>query len=343
MRHASPHKQPRGGGAGTWGVTMANPYVFIVGCPRSGTTLLQRIVNAHSDIAIMPEAHWIRRLLDEREGLTPEDVVTPEVISYLLAQSQFVGLHLEQDKLDALLGDHQPVSLADFVASIFDQFGKIHGKALVGNKTPGLVRRLRDFHTAWPKARFVHLIRDGRDVYLSTLHRHLKRPKAGVFDTWAEDPAATAALWWELNVRSGRQAGNPLGPELYYEIRYESLVAKPEEECKALCEFLAVRYDDAMLRFHEGQTRRRAARPITPGLRDWRSQMAAEDAERFEAAAGDLLDELGYTRACKWPSPDAAQQAARIRAAFEQRCAPSDDCRSLGRAKAATLLGSEGT
>ena len=43
---------------------MANPYVFIVGCARSGTTLLRRIVNAHPQIAIMPESHWITRLLD---------------------------------------------------------------------------------------------------------------------------------------------------------------------------------------------------------------------------------------------------------------------------------------
>lgn len=112
---------------------MPNPYVFIVGCPRSGTTLMQRVVNAHSEIAIMPEAHWIRRLFDEQKGLTPEGLVTPEAIPYLLAQPQFVGLNLDQAELEELLEGHQPISFAGFVASIFDQYGKIRGKAFFGS------------------------------------------------------------------------------------------------------------------------------------------------------------------------------------------------------------------
>ena len=243
----------------------------------------------------------------------PEGLATPELIPHLLAQPQFGRLHIDQGKLEALLATRQPALYTDFVVGILDQYGETQGKALVGNKTPGFVRRLRTLHTLWPKARFVHLIRDGRDVYLSILHRTLKNPKAGVFDTWKDDPATTAALWWELNVREGRQAGNSVGPEWYYEIRYESLVSNPKEECAALCAFLGLPFDEAMLRFHEGQTRRRAARPITPGLRDWRSQMPPSDVERFEAAAGELLDELRYPRAFPHPRPERVEIASRIR------------------------------
>jgi hypothetical protein len=78
-----------------------------------------------------------------------------------------------------------------------------------------------------------------------------------------------------------------------------------------------------MLRFYEGRIRTEAGldaknawRPITPGLRDWRIQMPAEDVERFEASAGDLLDELGYPRAVHQPGADALEQAARIRELF---------------------------
>jgi hypothetical protein len=264
--------------------------------------MLQRIVNAHSQIAIMPESHWIPRLFDKRKGLTPEGLVTPELIPHLLAQPEFGGLHIDQGKLEALLATHQQSLYTDFVAGIFDQYGKTQGKALVGNQTPGFVRRLRTLHTLWPKARFVHLIRDGRDVFLSTLHRTLKHPKPGVFDTWKDDPATTAALWWELNVRSGRQCGNSLGPELYYEIRYESLIAKPEQECRSLCDFLGLSFHDAMLRHQDTRpgfgakvSAERDWQPITRGMRDWRSEMTPEQVERF--AVGDLLDELGYPHA----------------------------------------------
>src|SRR5207245_10677734 len=119
--------------------------------------------------------------------------------------------------------------------------------------------------------------------------------------------------------------GNLLGHESYYELRYESLLSYPEEECKRLCTFLGLPYDDAMLRFHEGRTKtdptldaKRAWRPITPGLRDWRSQMPGEDVERFEAVAGDLLDELGYPRAFARPSPQILKHASQIRDLFTQ-------------------------
>jgi Sulfotransferase family len=297
---------------------ITNPYVLIVGCPRSGTTLLQRIVNAHPQIAIMPESHWIYQFFEKRRGLTPEGLVTPELISHLLDQPQFAGLQIGREELEGLIGNGRPVFYASFIKNLFDLYGRARGKARVGNKTPGFVRRIPIVHSLWPTARFVHLVRDGRDMYLSTMHRPLKNPKPGVFDTWEEDPVSTAALWWELNVRLGRQAGSWLGPELYYEIRYESLVHHPAQECAALCAFLGLPYDDSMLHFNEGQRKPDAARPITAGLRDWQSQMPPHDVEQFEAFAGKLLDELGYSRAFPSPQPKTLERALRTRSLFAQ-------------------------
>ena len=58
---------------------MINSYLFIVGCPRSGTTLFRHVVDAHPQIAITPEAHWIPLWFEERRELTAEGVVTPEL------------------------------------------------------------------------------------------------------------------------------------------------------------------------------------------------------------------------------------------------------------------------
>ena len=290
-----------------------NPFVFIVGCPRSGTSLLQRIVNAHPQIPITPETHWIPRLFEKRKGLTPEDMVTTELISRLLEQARFTRLGIGREELLAMIAGGRPVSYSSLVTAIFDSYGDAQGKALVGDKTPGYVRRMNTLHALWPQARFVHLIRDGRDVYLSMRHRPLHDLKAGAFDTWSEKPVLTAALWWELNVRGGRKAGNLLGAGLYYEIRYESLVAHPREECETLSAFLGLPYDDAMLRFNETQRKKKERRPITPGLRDWRTQMPAQDLERFEAAAGGLLEELGYARAFPRLRPERLEDTSRTR------------------------------
>ena len=301
---------------------MSNPYVFIVGCPRSGTTLLQRIVDAHPQIAIMSESRWIAEWFEERKGLTPDGTITSELVSQLFENPRFARLHIGREQLMALMRDDGPVSYSSFVTHIFDLYGRRKGKALVGNKTPAYVRRLDLLHTLWPQARFVHLIRDGRAVCLSVANwpKAFQADKPGSIAAWREDPVSTIAVWWELNVRLGRLVGRSLGPGLYYEIPYESLVSHPQEECASLCAFLGLTYDDAMLRFHIGKTKshpglsaKRAWLPITPGLRDWRSQMPAEEVERFEAAAGDLLDELGYPRASPSTRHESLESAARIR------------------------------
>ena len=302
-----------------------NPYVFIVGCPRSGITLLKRMVNAHPQIAITPETHWISRYFKKRKGLTREGLVTPELIPKLFEYHRFPHLKISREDLEKLIASGEPVPYANFVSGIFDLYGKPHGKRLVGDKTPGYVRDLPLLHALWPTARFVHLIRDGRDVCLSMLEWRRAHRSAGRFSTWNEDPVSTTALYWEWLVRRGREDGISLGPDLYYEIRYESLVANPGGECAALCSFLGLPYDDAMRRFHEGRRKtdprlsaKKAWLPPTPGLRDWRSQMPAEDVERFEAAAGDLLDELGYPRTFPRPQSETLRHASRMRDFFDQ-------------------------
>ncbi len=124
-------------------------------------------------------------------------------------------------------------------------------------------------------------------------------------------------------MRAGREAGPPLGPGLYCELRYEALVSEPEEACRALCDFLQLPYDERILAFHEGHEKddatlsaKKAWRPITPGLRSWRTEMAGAELERFEAATGALLDELGYARAVPEPSPAAVRHAELVRESF---------------------------
>jgi hypothetical protein len=311
-----------------------NPYLFIVGCARSGTTLLQRMINAHGQIAITPESHWICRLFEQGRGLTPEGVITAELIPLLLEDldPRFARLNIRQQELLRLMASDRAVQYASFVSGIFDLYGKAKGKEIVGNKTPGFVRKIHTLRRLWPQARIVHLFRDGRDVCLSMINRPLNHVNRGPLCTWAQDAVTTAALWWEWSVGLGRQAGNSLGSGFYYEMRYESLVAHPAQECAALCAFLGVPFEERMLHFHEGRTRtvppsdakhawlpsvgdksEFRLRPITAGLRDWRSQMSQAEVEKFEAAAGELLDELGYPRAIPQLRSERLEDASRIR------------------------------
>jgi hypothetical protein len=176
------------------------------------------------------------------------------------------------------------------------------------------VRNVPTLHQLWPAAKLVHLVRDGRDVALSVLSwkKVVERGElVATLPTWREDRISTVALWWERLVRLGRQDGVPLGPGLYQELRYESLVEHPAAACESLCAFLGVPYDEAIVHRHDGP-------PPTPGMRKWRAQMAPEEVERFEAVAGDLLDELGYPRLFPEIGAGARRSATRMRELFSE-------------------------
>jgi hypothetical protein len=307
-----------------------NPYVFIVGCPRSGTTLLRRLVDTHPHIAIIHQSRFIPNFFEGRRGLTPEGLVTAKLVDRLLQARGFKNLETSRELLESLVEAKEPLSYATFVSGVFDLYGKGQGKSLVGDKTPAYVRRIPTLHALWPEAKFVHIIRDGRDVCMSAINWRKADHALGRFSTWEEDQVTTAALWWEWHVRLGREDGQSLAPKLYHEVRYEELVSRPAKECETLCDFLGIPYDDAMLKFHEGRENvdpnldaKKGWWPLTPGLRKWSEQMPAEDLERFEAAAGDLLEELGYPRAVPNPPEEKLARAARIRESFTREASAS--------------------
>jgi hypothetical protein len=308
-----------------------NPFVFIVGCPRSGTTLLQRLLDCHPLVAVTPETHWIPRWYEKKgaKGIKPEGVVTRKLVRKLLAFPRFTEMGIDRAELEALVEPRGTVSYAQFVSALFDLYGQKRGKRLVGDKTPGYARNLDTLHALWPAAKLVHLIRDGRDVCLSVLSwQRAKEWDTGQglarFSAWAESPLCAAALWWDWHVRLAREAGRTTGTGVYIEVRYEALVADPPGECRKLCEFLVIPYDEEMLRLYDSRAKQAVAgdgkhpwQSITAGLRDWRSQMSPQDVELFEATAGDLLDELGYPRANAVPRPETLHYALEAR----ERCA----------------------
>jgi hypothetical protein len=309
-----------------------NPYLFIVGCPRSGTTLLQRLLDCHAQLAITPETHWIPRWFHDRQGkgITADGRVSKKLLRKLAAHPRFAELGVSPRKEHFRVPREGRVSYASFVSSLFDLYGEEQGKPLVGDKTPGYAREVATLHDLWPNAKFVHLIRDGREVALSIMNWPRARDwnageGAARFRTWAEAPLLTAALWWEWHVRLAREAGDALGTALYHEVRYEALVDSPEEECRTVCDFLGIASDDDLLPKYEAKVKTNAKRDdkhpwmaITRGLRNWQSQVPTSDVEGFEAAAGGLIEELDYRRAFPSPQQGALEAADRARCSFVQ-------------------------
>jgi hypothetical protein len=309
-----------------------NPYVFIVGCQRSGTTLLRRMVDANPHIAIIHESRWIPDFYHDRVGMTPEGRVSRDLIPPLLEHKRFPNLEMSREDLEGLVPNGSLVPYPRFVAAVFDLYAKRRDKRLAGDKTPSYVRSIPVLHALFPEAKFVHIIRDGRDVCLSAINWRSGGELRRRFVPLHDDTVTTNALWWDWLVRTGRETGSSLEPDLYHEVRYEALVSDPGETCRKLCAFLAIPYHDAMLRFHEGRERPKPGRSaknawlrVTEGLRDWRTEMSPEEICRFEAAAGDLLEDLGYERSCPRPGKRIFEKVARARETFAQELLARDD------------------
>jgi hypothetical protein len=298
-----------------------NPYLFVVGCPRSGTTLLQRMLDNHPRLAVANDTHFIPRALEKVAPQAVEAVtrgddlpLTPELVEGVRAYHRFPRLGL----VDAAVREAaaQSATYREFVSALYAEYGRLRGKPLAGEKTPDYVRRLPLLHALFPWARTVHIIRDGRDVALSLLEWANEDKGPGKFALWRDEPVAVCALWWRWLVSTGRRDGQGLGPTRYFEVWYEDLVARPEQTLHDVATFLGVSFAPEMAAYHEGKSRPAPGRsakcawlPPTPGLRDWRAQMAERDVELFEALGGDLLSSLGYERAVPTTSPGTAEAA----------------------------------
>lgn len=289
--------------------------------------MFRHAVDAHPEVAIVNETQWLPRLFEHRaqRPAFADAMVTRAIISELLSLDRFARLGLTAEETVACVPSGQ-VPYAELVRRLFDAHGRHEGKALVGEKSPGYVRHLPTLHHLWPAARIVHLVRDGRDVYVSLLHWRAEKVARtiGRFSTWETDAAITAGLWWEWQVRLGLEARDRLGGARFHQLHYEDLVADPAGECERLCRFLGLPYDESMVRFHERHVRsgppprRGPGLPITAGLRDWRSELPEGDRRLFEAAAGELLEELGYERSTPAAHASEVRRVARIRDAFTQ-------------------------
>ena len=298
-----------------------NPYVFVVGCPRSGTTLLQRMLDSHPRLAVANDTHFIPKAVKDYPPAV-DPALTRDLVQRVRDYRRFSRLGLSDEAVARAAAGAG--SYADFVSALYDRFGRLRGKPLAGEKTPDYVKQLPLLHGLFPRARFVHIFRDGRDVALSTLDWSHEGKGPARYDLWRREPVAVCALWWSLQAGSGRRDGSKLGPSVYHEVCYEDLVAEPERSLRAILGFLDLPFAPEVLRFNEGKVRqdpglsaKHAWLSPTPGLRDWRSEMAVRDVELFEALAGALLSELGYEARAHSTSPKIVRTAANCRARWQ--------------------------
>ena len=292
------------------------PAPFVVGVGRSGTTLLRLMLDAHPQMAMPPETHFFGSVLaaSGRLRFGPEQA--------LLAiredpRRRWNDFGITEDELLGRFEAVDPFNLSDALRAFYALYAEKQGKARWGDKTPTYVKTMRRIQRVLPEARFIHVIRDGRDVTLSNNKRVRERGHRDPL------PTETSAARWRKRIETARADSAHL--EGYLEIRYEDLVADTQPALRRVCEYLDLEFDPIMLRYHETAAERLAemagAMPARDGrperdagerlkahalatkpptkerIEVWREDMGTDDQADFERVAGELLDDLGYARA----------------------------------------------
>ncbi|MHC4218184.1 MAG: sulfotransferase [Planctomycetota bacterium] len=266
---------------------------FVIGCQKSGTTWVERLLDNHPNICCRGEGHF-------------SDVAGP-----LLEHA--VRVYNEQDRTNQVL---EPSELLPLVRALAD---RIMGRYLarcddpgaiiaVGDRTPEGAIGVPSLNALYPDSRFIHVIRDGRDAAVSGWAQVNRVGSADAFRSLEDYAVFFATKHWVPYVTQARAAAPRLG-ERYLEVRYEDLHADPATEIRRMLRFLDADGTDEIVR----SCVRRASFPAVSGreagdedtsshfrkgiVGDWKGHFDEATLSRFETVAGPLLRELGYTGA----------------------------------------------
>lgn len=285
--------------------------LFVVSAPRSGSTLLRLMLDAHPRLAVPPPG-WLF------------DLVYPYLYSYGDLRRRENLLALAEDMLAtptvgkwpagptaAALADAAAApTFAGLYAALHAAYARAEGKARWGEKTPRNAFWIDEIRGLFPEAQFIHIVRDGRDQAIDISDSVL----------WPNSVYSGAKLW-QRYVTAIREAATRLPADAWHEVRYEDLCAAPEAAMRALCRFLGEEFDGRMVSPHETRSAKswsghplhaKTAQPISTrycGM--YRTRLPPGDVAALESLIGETLQRFGYLLSGS-PQPLAQVAAARM-------------------------------
>jgi len=275
---------------------LVKPPIFIVGCPRSGTSYLYHLLLSAGGFA---EFHTQMNVYDVLEPIYGDLGVNSNkdhMLKEWLQSKAFriSGLSAEDISQKIRANAH---STSDFLRIVMEEIARSQGVDRWIDSTPTNVPHMLRIHRDFPDALFVHIIRDARDLALSLDKRGWSRPLP-----WQKEKGLLAAgLYWEWIVRKARKFGAMLGPQ-YQEVRYEDLVQTPAPSLAKLGQFLGCDLDYERIRQNSiGSVKK----PLTSFKEDlqqgtfspvgrFKDKFPLDQLLQFERLVGNYLQELGY-------------------------------------------------
>jgi hypothetical protein len=283
-----------------------SPIFVVSGLSRCGTTLLRLMLTAHSEISIPPESLFIRRLL--QQGYGKDAVIDGSNRSEFMEivwdkwDAKLPEWKLGRCEIEQRLARKGALPLADAIADIYWAYAeKYHPEARIwGDKNPSYLWDMDDLKKLFPGARFIVIVRDVRDVYLSSY-------KLGSQDRW--NFRHFALTWNEIvDFKSSGDSGNHITF-----VKYEDLLTNPEKELSRLCAFLDIEFEPSMLEYHSMNKKKELVpqsrvewghkntlKPVMKhNFNKWAVELPRERVEVIEHFSGNHLEHMGYERGYK--------------------------------------------
>lgn len=279
------------------------PLFFIIGRPRSGTTLLRHLLDAHPNVIIPEECNFLLALSLKYRNIKKFDAkLRDKFLKDFRGTKKFKTLPLDYKALEQLLHSLPPgAGLQDLFSAIHFSCLSIHKKGEImirGDKNPAYSSELfNKLIRSFPEAKYIHLIRDYHDHISSILTGKMVMPSP-----------AYMAIAWKKSIRrlekyKQKQVNN------FYTIRYEDLVAQPEENMKNICSFLQIPYDPQMFDFYTKKEEYLSHQPKadyahnhlslfnpvnTGRIGKWRDVLKGDELAVTEIIAGKTGKKYGY-------------------------------------------------
>ncbi len=267
---------------------MSEGKIFLVGVNGSGTTMLADALSRHPELYVLPrETRVLPYLAQHYPDSILGDLSARRALAHALGRSK--AFWQCNGNRSLLLSDEVLAPLSDFasvVDAMYDHFAQLEGKQRWGDKTPMYLQHIGLLARIFPDARFIHIYRDGRDSAQS-FHRR-----------WHQAPSRTI-FRWKKAIALGREQGQRLGSERYFELSYEELTADPESWMRHICTFMGLDFHPEVLnssmRYMDETARQAAQGRMVQNSSKWRTYFNSNQVDELEQIAGKMLADLGYT------------------------------------------------
>ena len=284
---------------------------FILSNPRSGSSLLRIICDSNQNLCVPPECGFLEWWYDKYRDWNSNDINNGERINSfcedLASSKKFETWGFDMLKLKSNILENKPTTYAQLVGLVYVTYAEIKNKSNVkwGDKNNYYITKLSLLYKLYPNAKYIHLIRDGRDV--ATSYMELKNIKSdSKYFPQLPTEINEIATEWLLNNNIIYTHCSALDKDQYLLLKYEDVLRDTENVCKKVCDFLGVEYDSNMLVYYLGASKEPKAtidwkvktsqKPDTLNINKYEKLLSHQQINAFNNIAGSMLDKYGYER-----------------------------------------------